>query len=164
MSSQSRNQEFKYQYKTVANANGFFCGAGPTLSVGVPDNLLDIKAMFMHAVFKFDSSVSVPRRKIQFAGGRYIRQFKLDGSSTVTTDNMVEVNVEADPITRVADLKLDITHLKDEIIADMNGDSQSFEQPRLALGIATDIESIGDVTGEIILWKIDFAYTTTGIQ
>lgn len=166
MSSLSRNQEFKYQYKTIAVANQYFCGYGPTLMVSVPDNLLDIKAIFMHAVLRFNPGVPSAMRKIIWAGGRY--PGKIVGLSGNVPDpengNMIKVDISAHPTTRVVDLKLDITHIKEDIIAALSEDTFSFDQPRIRLSLITDESDGFNVDGEVILWKIDFAYTTTGIQ
>lgn len=165
MSALSRNQEFKYQYKTIAVANQYFCGFGPTLSVSVPDNLLDIKAIFMHAVLRFNTAVPSGKRKVLWAGGRY--PTKLVGAFSVPdpeNGNLVKVDALADPTTRVVDLKLDITHLKEDIIAALSEDTFSFDQPRIRLSLITDEANDFSVDGDVILWKIDFAYTTTGIQ
>ena len=71
MNSITRNQEYRYQYKATSIGSTFFCGFGPKLNFSVPDNLLDIKAIFIHAVFKFDSSVPADSRRILWAGGKY---------------------------------------------------------------------------------------------
>lgn len=169
MSSQTRNQEYKYQYKTVAVANGFFCGIGPGISVSVPENLLDIKSIFLHAVFRFDVSVPIVDRKILWAGVNYPTvPYTYGGFVTSIPDpkngNMVEVNVPADPATRIADLRLDITHLKDAILEELSNNTFGFDQPFIQLKIITDMTGFNNISGDIVLWKIDFAYTTTGIQ
>lgn len=165
MSSQTRNQEYRYQYKTVAVANSYFCGYGPALSVSVPENLLDIKAIFLHAVLRFNSAVPAGRRKILWVGGSY--PVKFSGNTTIPdpiNGNLVEVNVSADPSSRIADIKIDITHLKDGLLTALAEDTFSFDQPRMKLSIITDESNGFEVDGEVILWKVDFAYTTTGIQ
>ena len=165
MSSLSRNQEFKYQYKMISVSKTLFCGDGPRLYVSVPENILDIKAVSMRAVFKFDASVPVDRRKILWAGGSF--PYITSGAQTTpdpANGNIIEVNVQADPVTRIADMTLDMTHLKDKLLqAIIDNQSHSFEQPKMFLNIITDIGN-NSVQGEVILWKIDFAYTTTGIQ
>lgn len=159
MNSRTRNQEYKYQYKTIAIANAFFCGSGPTLNIAIPDNLLDIKAIYMHAVLRFDVAVPSGNRKILWVGGKYPQS--LSGIPNPTAGNMRYVNVSADPTTRIADLKVDITDLKDGLLS---ATPPIFDQPTIELNLITDMDGGFDVQGDVILWKIDFVYTTTGIQ
>lgn len=164
MTSQTRNQEYKYQYKTVSVANGSaFCGNGAQLSVSVPNNLLDIKAIYMHVVLRFDTSVPSANRKIHYAGGEYPRQ--PNGVPIPSDGNLKYVNVSADPTTLIADLQLDITDLKDGLMQQLIDDEPyQFEQQRINLNLITDVDGGFDVSGSVILWKVDFVYTTSGIQ
>lgn len=164
MNSQTRNQEYKYQYKTVSVAGEtVFCGNGPTLSVSVPENLLDIKAMYMHAVLKFDVGVPSGNRKIHWAGGTY--PMTITGVPKPLEGNLKYVNISADPSTRIADLQLDISDLKDGFLQQLIDDAPyQFEQQKINLNLITDIDGGFDVSGSVILWKIDFVYTTGGIQ
>lgn len=159
MNSQTRNQEYVYQYKTIAVANTFFCGNGPRLDVAIPDNLLDLKAVFMHAVLKFDASTDIAKRKIYYAGGKY--PVTVDGIPIPAEGNLRYVNKSADPTTRIADLRVDITDLKDGL---MEQDLYTFDQPTMRFSLITDADGGFDSSGEVILWKIDFVYTTKGIQ
>lgn len=160
----TRNQEYKYQYKIVSVGGEItFCGNGPTLMVSVPENLLDIKAMFMHAVLQFDNTVPSGNRKIHWAGGDY--PMTLNGIPKPTEGNMKYVNLSADPATRIADLKLDITELKEGFMKQLEDDAPfALDQQKINLNLITDIDGGFDVTGKVILWKVDFVYTTSGIQ
>lgn len=149
MSSLTRNQEFKYQYKNVAIANAYFCGFGPLISVAVPDTLLDIKAIFMHAAVRFNPSVPSSHQKIH---------------QIVVGNAVIDVDLPAQQPTRVADLKIDITHLKDSLLEKLAEGTMTNEQPRIDMRVVTNTQSELNIDGEIILWKVDFAYTTTGIQ
>lgn len=161
MTALTRNQEYKYQYKTLAATNSFFCGIGPGLNVSIPDNLLDIKAIYMHAVLQFDASVASGKRKIYWAGGSYTYDV-VTGIPKPTTDNMVNVNLLADPTTRIADLTIDLTPLKDQLLA--NAVLGAYEQPSIILNLITNVDGDFATTGKVLLWKVDFVYTTTGIQ
>lgn len=156
---QTRNQEYKYQYKTVAAADMSFCGNGPRLNVSIPDNLLDIKAIYMHAVLRFSLSVPAGKRKIYYAGGEY--PVTGSGIPIPTEGNLYFVDKAADPVSRIVDLKLDITELKDGLMEDS---PDTLDQPTMELNLITDIDGAFDSDGEVILWKIDFVYTTLGIQ
>lgn len=158
MNSVTRNQEYSYQYKSVAAANTIFCGNGSRLNVAIPDNLLDIKAIFMHAVLLFDTSVPSGSRKIQYAGGKY--DSTIAGIPIPQTGNLIFVNVPADATTRIADCRVDITDLKAGLMAATLFD---FNQPTMELNLITDIDGGFDVSGKVLLWKIDFVYTTKGI-
>ena len=165
MSSQTRNQEYRYQYKTVAVANAYFCGNGPTMNVSVPDNLLDIKAIFMHAVLRFNTSVPTAKRKVLWVGGSYPVRFE-DGFAVPDAErgNMIRIDLPANTSTCVADVKIDLTHLKEGILETLANTNFAFEQPKIQLSIITNETPDFGVDGDVILWKIDFAYTTTGIQ
>lgn len=164
MTSQTRNQEYKYQYKTVSIAgNTVFCGNGPTLSISIPENLLDIKAIYIHAVLLFDVGVPSGNRKIHWAGGEYPRT--IDGIPKPLEGNMKYVNLAADPTTRIADLRLDVTDLKDGFMQQLIDDEPfQFDQQKIRLNLITDVDGGFDVSGSVILWKVDFVYTTGGIQ
>lgn len=161
MRTQTRNQEFKYQYKQLAVTNISFCGIGPRLNVSIPENLLDLKAIYMHAVLQFDASVASSKRKIYWAGGSYTYDY-VTGVPYPTTDKMVNVNVSADPTTRIADMTIDLTPLKEQLMT--NALIGSFEQPSIELNLITNVDGDFSTNGKVILWKVDFVYTTTGIQ
>ena len=74
--------------------------------------------------------------------------------------NMTFVNVLADATTRIADLKFDATHLKDGLLNNISSNGQA----SIELNLITDLNTGGSISGSVILWKIDFVYTTTGIQ
>jgi len=160
MSSLTRNQEYSYQYRCVAVAsNTTFCGNGPRLNMAIPDNLLDIKAIYMHAVLLFDISTPSGQRVIQYAGGKY--NTTNTGIPIPATSNLIKVNVAADPTTRIADCRVDITDLKAGL---MTANPYDFNQPTIELNLITDIDGGFDVSGKVILWKVDIVYTTKGIQ
>lgn len=161
MRSVTRNQEYKYQYKTVAITNYYFCGAGPRLNVSIPENLLDIKAIFLHAVLRFDASTPAAQRRIYWAGGSYSID-PITGIPKPSEDSMIFVNMQADPVTRIADLKVDLTRLKDKLI--QNPLLGEHDQPSIELDLITSLTGDFVTIGDVILWKVDFVYTTTGIQ
>lgn len=163
MSSTTRNQEYVYQYRNIAIANAFFCGNGPRMNVGIPSNLLDIKAIYLHAVLQFDVSVATSDRTIQYVGcGYYQNDINGDPVIPSPSKDLIYVNRLADPTTRIVDLKIDITYIKDRIMATI--DPSDISQPTIVLDIINRIKGMGTSTGKIILWKIDFVYTTKGIQ
>lgn len=156
----TRHQEYKYQYKTIAVTNAAFCGNGPRLRMSVPDDMLDVKALYMHAVLQFNSGVTSGNRVVHWIGGIY--EQGLDGIPHPTDETMMHVNKQADLTTRIVDVKADLTQFKDSVSFE---DAFSFDQPDIEVNILTSLSGdAGAVTGTVILWKVDLIYTTSGIQ
>lgn len=164
MSILTRNQEYKYQYKIISTSGAPICGYGPSMVIAIPDNLLDIKSIYVHAIIKFDTTVAIADRKVTWIGGKFKTKFFNDGQYNVSipdpsSDTMIPVNKLADPITRIADIKIDITQLKNTIIQDSL--NSSYGQPSIALNILNGpLINSNSINGELILWKIDLVYTT----
>jgi len=155
----TRNQEYIYQYLTVAAAQLFFCGFGPRLSVNVPKNLLEIKSLCVHAILLFDATVPASYRKLYYIGGEaIINTYPLTGLATDQLA-MIYVNRSADANRRI-DITVDISHLIDKLIID---DGDSYSSAHFDLGLVTDLGN-NNVGGTLELWKVDMIYTTKGIQ
>jgi len=167
MSAITRSQDYKYQYKTVSAANVSFC-SNPSVAVTIPENILDIKAIYMHIVLQFTSGTDSAHRKIKWVGGEY-PLINAGTSADPANGNMAYVNKSADPTTRIVDVKKDITHLKDAILVAAQADTGDlFRPPTMQLSMIIDEVlsnfSTYNIGGTILLWKIDFVYTTKGIQ
>lgn len=160
MSGQTRRQEYKYQYKTLAVARTTFCGYGPTMSVSIPDNLLELKNLCVHASLVFDSSVSAPNRVLHWIGGGYNMDPAPANKTSDEQPRMMHISEAADANRRV-DVTIDLSHLIDQLEFDTSG---SFDQPSFELGMITDPTNNNSVTGALELWKVDMIYTTKGIQ
>lgn len=154
----TRNQEYIYQYLTVAAAQLFFCGFGPRLSVNVPKNLLEIKSLCVHAILLFNATVPLSYRKLHYIGGQMVFNTEFNG---VAADQpaMIYVNRSADANRRI-DITVDISHLIDKLVID---DGDSYSSAHFDLGLVTDLGN-NNVGGTLELWKVDMIYTTKGIQ
>lgn len=169
MSEQSRNQEFLFQYRNVALAQGGqsgtnprFCGYGPIIQPSIPDNMLELKNIFAHLVMRFDASVPSGKRRLLYIGGQFDTNFVTD-SLIPDTSRAAFVNLTADA-NRYIDCQIDLTKWKDAMLPDLSDPLFSFTQPQLIIQAVTDTDSTTNATGDIILWKIDLIYTTKGIQ
>lgn len=158
--SQTRHQEAKYQYRSIAAARTIFCGYGPHLYVSVPEDLLELKNIAIHASLLFDVSVSAPNRKLHWIGGAY--QINPYPDQTVASEQpqMIYINQAADGNRRV-DVTIDISHLIPLIPID---DNPTFDQPNFEVSMVTDPTGANSVTGVLEIWKVDLIYTTKGIQ
>lgn len=168
MSEQSRNQEFLFQYRNVALAQGGqsstnprFCGYGPIIQPSIPDNMLELKNIFAHLVMRFDASVPSGNRKLMYIGGEFDQNIAT-GNLVPDTSRAAFVNLTADA-NRYIDCQIDLTKWKDAMLPDLS-DPFYFGQPQLQIQAVTDTNGTTNATGDIILWKIDLIYTTKGIQ
>lgn len=157
--SQTRHQEATYQYRSVAVARSIFCGWGPHLYVSLPEDLLELKNVAIHASLLFDVSVASGNRKIHWIGGGYETDYF---SQTVKSEQpaMVYINKSAD-VNRRVDVTIDISHLIPNLVID---DNPTFDQPSFEVSIVTDPTGDNSVTGVLEIWKVDLIYTTKGIQ
>jgi len=117
--SQTRHQEAKYQYRSVAVARTIFCGYGPHLDISVPEDLLELKNVAIHASIVFDVSVSAPNRVLHWIGGAYVVNPYPDQTVSSTQPAMIHVLESADANRRV-DVTIDISHLIPQIEIDDN--------------------------------------------
>jgi len=158
--SQTRHQEVKYQYRSVAVARTIFCGYGPHLDISVPEDLLELKNVAIHASIVFDVSVSAPNRVLHWIGGAYVVNPYPDQTVSPTQPAMIHVLESADANRRV-DVTIDISHLIPQIEID---DNPTFDQPSFEVSMVTDPTGANSVTGVLEIWKVDLIYTTKGIQ
>lgn len=168
MSEQTRNQEYTYQYRSVALAQSStggtfprFCGAGVIMQPSIPDTLLELKNIYAHIVLRFDASVATANQKLLYLGGEFDQ--RLDGSLIVDPTRAAFVNVSADA-NRYIDCKMDLTKWKESMLPDPTVLFTDRQQPQLGLRAVTDLTGTQNITGDIILWKLDLIYTTKGIQ
>lgn len=160
MARQSRHQEYQYQYRQVAVARTIFCGYGPSLNVSIPDNMLKLINVSLHASIVFDPSVSAPSRKLWWMGGKALYNPYPDQSLKAVQPAMMPINLLADANRRV-DVTIDISHLIPLLTIDS---SPTFDQPSFEVDLITDPSGSFAITGVIELWKVDYIYTTKGIQ
>lgn len=156
----TRHQEAKYQYRSVAVARSIFCGYGPILGVSVPDDLLELKNVAIHASIVFDVSVASGNRKLHWIGGRYTLNPYPDQTASSEQAAMIHILQSADANRRV-DVTIDISHLIPELTIDTN---PTFDQPSFEVSMVTDPTGANSVTGVLEIWKVDLIYTTKGIQ
>lgn len=157
---QTRHQEATYQYRSVAVARTIFCGYGPHLYVSIPENLLELKNVAIHASLLFDASVAAGNRKIHWIGGGYQLNPYPDQTVASEQPSMIHILQSADA-NRRADVTIDISHLIPQLVID---DTPTFDQPSFEVSIVTDPTGANSVTGVLEIWKVDLIYTTKGIQ
>lgn len=157
---QTRHQEATYQYRSVAVARSIFCGYGPVLNVSIPDDLLELKNVAIHASLLFDVSVAAGNRKLHWIGGGYAVNPYPDQTVKSEQPNMIHILQSADANRRV-DVTIDISHLIPLLEID---DSPTFDQPSFEVSMVTDPTGANSVTGVLEIWKVDLIYTTKGIQ
>ena len=120
MGAESRHQEYRYQYKTIALQNARDCGAGATLNFNLPSNLLEIKNLWAHIRIVFHASEPVGNQKIIGIG---TRQFSTDDFNQPL---MKPLNLTADANRRI-DFTADLTQIiKQLIINDASLAAQGF--------------------------------------
>jgi len=152
MGAESRHQEYRYQYKTIALQNARDCGAGATLNFNLPSNLLEIKNLWAHIRIVFHASEPVGNQKIIGIG---TRQFSTDDFNQPL---MKPLNLTADANRRI-DFTADLTQIiKQLIINDASLAAQGF----VGIGILhpTYLSQIATIE----IWKMDLVYTTQGIR
>lgn len=153
MGGQTRHQEYRYQFKTIAIAAGKDCGYGGTLNFNLPAGFIEAKNLYAHVRLKFGASEPTGNRKLKAIGPRVF------AADFVTQPLMKQVNLTADATTREIDLKIDLTDLIPNL---------QITPPALGIQGYFDIGLLYpnalSGTVDILLWKLDLIYTTQGIR
>jgi len=163
----TRNEDYTHQYKSISVANTVYCGYNSILTLSLPSDLIEIKNMYCRIVMLCDEATVLSRRKLLWIGGRPETTPIAGGLSVNPTQSkMMFLNASADS-SRHIDKSVDISHLLDKLTYS----SESFlagRQPTVEINlIVKDEEYVGmteDHNGTMVLWKVDFIYTTRGIQ
>lgn len=151
MGGTTRQQEYPYQFKTLAVKNARDCGQGMTINMSLPTNILAIKNIFVHCRIQFDAAEPVLNQKIDGIGSP---TYPYEGAQP----KMKPLALVADG-NREIDLKQDLT--------DMIGTLQvyppaAYSQGYISIGIHHPI--ILAQLATIKICKIDIVYTTQGIR
>lgn len=152
MGTETRHQEYRYQYKTIALQNARDCGAGATLNFNLPSNLLEIKNLWAHIRIRFDTAEPVGNQKIIGIGTRTF------SSNDFNQPKMKALNLTADANRRI-DFTYDLTAIIKDLVVN---DAAIFAQGFVGIGILHPAYLTQLATIEI--WKMDLVYTTQGIR
>ncbi len=168
----TRNQEYTYQYKSM-NVGGTatqpvtFCGWGGVFQVNLPDNILEIKKLWVHLIIQFATSIAGTTITSQYKellniGG--VQSAIVDGVYTVTGG--AQLNIAADSNGYV-DVAVDLT----SVLSNMPiQPSSQINQPYIQIPFYVPempYQKYGQQygnTGDVITWKVDIEYTTLGIR
>ena len=167
MGSSSRKQVYPYQYKSNSVINQYICGGNPatsgsqypranTLGISVPDNILQMTAVWVRIIISFNASEPTANQQIlgwSLQPTTYVytpgySKFAANGSNTTTTQAQ----------GNVIDFTINLQSLLPYIYyfpSSANYPSYfelSFMTPSL----------VNSAT--INLWKVDMIYTTQGIR
>lgn len=153
MGSQTRNQEYRYQFKTIAIGNGKDCGYGGQLNFNLPADFIEAKNLWAHVRLKFNASEPSGNRKLKAIGE------KIFAADFVTQPKMKQVNLTADPTTREIDLKIDLTDILDDLTINPPA---LYQQGYFSIGLL--YPNALSYTVDILIWKLDLIYTTQGIR
>lgn len=148
----TRHQEYRYQFKTIAIANGKDCGYGGRLNFNLPADFIEVKNLYMHLRVRFNASEPSGNQKIKAVGPRIF------SADFVTQPLMKEVNLTAD-VNRYIDLKIDLSDLipNMEIVP-----PALYQQGYFNIGVL--YPNALTYTVDVLIWKLDLIYTTQGIR
>ena len=147
----TREQEYRYQFKTIALQQATTCGYGGTVSFNLPVGFLEAKNLWAHVRVQFDAAEPVDNRKILGIGPK---QFSAD---MLNQPLMKPLNLTAD-VNRRIDFTADLT----EIIKNIQiAQPAFFYQGSFDIGI---IHPLLVNLAKVEIWKIDLIYTTQGIR
>lgn len=147
----TRQQEYKYQYKTISLQRATSCGYGGTVNFNLPANTLEIKNLWAHVRIQFNASEPSGNQKILGIGP------KTFSSNLLNQPLMKQLNLTADGNRRI-DFTADLTEIINNIIVE---DAAFFQQGYFDIGILHPLLSFN---ATIELWKMDLVYTTQGIR
>lgn len=151
MGSITREQEYRYQYKTISLQNGFSCGNGGTMNFNLPSNVLEIKNLWAHVRLVFDAAEPVDNRKVYGIGQP---TYPPDGAQP----KMKVLNLTADANRRI-DFSIDLT----DVIKELDVvPAAIYQQGFIAIKVHYPNTLVKSAIME--LWKMDLVYTTQGIR
>lgn len=152
MGGTTREQEYKYQFKTIAINNGKDCGYGGTLNFNLPANFIEAKNLWAHVRLRFDVAEPTANQKLTAIGPRTY------SANPTNQPLMKPLNLVADA-NREIDAKVELTdYIKKLIINAPALGNQGF----FNIGVSYPILLTANVT--ILIWKLDLVYTTQGIR
>jgi hypothetical protein len=170
MSTSTKLQQYKYSLRSTAIAprvfpNGYMCNYRFIVYPVPPDNAITIENLYLHLKVLFSVSVASGSRKIARIG--IGNNYPLYGNNP-TRWKYYDVNIAADPTTRIAEAKIDLSALlkKDDVRwADYfnHGDPSKTGFTYIIIDLPSELVGSG-TNGDLILCKMDALYTTTGIQ
>lgn len=147
----TREQEYRYQFKTIALKNATSCGYGGTVNFNLPTNFLEIKNLWAHVSIVFHASEPTGNQKILGIGP------KTFSSNLLDQPLMKPLNLTADGNRRI-DFTADLTEILLNIAIT---DPAAFKQGYFDIGI---LHPLLAQLATIEIWKMDLVYTTQGIR
>ena len=169
MSTTTKLQAYTYSLRSTAIAptnmpNSYMCNNRFLVYPVPPDNAITIENLYLHLIVKFASTVPSGSRKIWRIGiGNNYPLFGNDPNRF----KFYELNAAADPTTRIADVRIDLSALlkKDDVrwrdYFDLN-DPSVVGYTYIVIDLLGEL--MGGSNGDLILCKMDALYTTKGIR
>lgn len=164
----SKIQEYKYSLKTQAYTSPDsvgLCGDVTLFYLLPPQDAIEIKYLRTHLKLRFDSGIASGDRKIQRIG--ILSKFDSD-PSIADHFRYLDVNITAD-VNREVELDMNLTSLLKPTNTRYNSDiflqgvDDNYTYVYLRLGNGDNLINEPTV-GDILLWKVDGMYTTTGVK
>lgn len=168
MSTTTKLQQYRYSLRSTCISprqipNSYLCNYRLFAYPVPPDNAITIENLYLHLIIKFNVGIASGSRKIVRIGVGNSRPIY---GSDPPRFRYYDVNLSADPTTRIIDTKIDLSALlkKDDVrYADYfdHGDPSDLGFTYVIIDLPTDLTS---TNGDLLLCKMDALYTTTGIQ
>lgn len=168
MSTSTKLQQYKYSLRSVCIAprqipNSYMCNNRFIVYPVPPDNAITVENLYLHLIVQFNVGIASGSRKITRIG--IGNNYPLYGSNPARW-RYYDVNLSADPTTRIIDTRIDLSALlkKDDVRwADYfdHGDPSKTGFTYVIIDLPAELTS---TNGDLLLCKMDALYTTTGIR
>lgn len=168
MSESTKLQVYKYSLRTTTIApknipNSYMCANRFIVYPVPPDDAISIENLYLHLIVRFNVGIAAGSRKITRIG--IGNNYPLFGNNPVRW-KYYDVNLSADPTTRIIDTKIDLSALlkKDDVRwADYfdHGDPAALGFTYVIIDVPPELTS---TNGDLLLCKMDALYTTKGIR
>lgn len=163
MSKSPKSQFYRYSLKVGGLINAAMCTDKAWLYLLPPEDAQSIENLYCHIKITFDSSVVLPSQKLVAVG---ISDVPLTRFNAPVYEKEIELNLQADPVTRVIETTVDLTTLlkKDNVRFDnVFGDFSINEYTMVYIRLADALQDIL-VVGTINVWKLEALFTTKEIR
>lgn len=166
MSESTKSHWYLQTIRSVAYANGGWCGGKIMLYVVPPNKAISIENMYIHFKATFDVSVPIGKRIVKRIGIIDKKPLVFNSNADVNYYRYMDVNIAADAVTRKVDIRLDLSHLlkKDNVKYREYFDDDSSGGFTYIM-IEPDDSLIGALNfATIEIWKADAQFTTQGTR
>lgn len=157
----TKNQEYTYSLKSVAvsypGIQTLLCTGKALFYLVPPQDAQTIQYLRMQFKFRFDASVDPEYMRLDRVGiinAKYNPTYEryLDLNLVADGSDEVEVNINLTPLLNKSDVAY-------TLFEDAFGTGYTY----IYVQLAPELENITTI-GEVLLWKADALYTTTGIR